>query len=170
MSDPFEELGVEQAFDLDLSDLHRRFIKLSSENHPDRFTDAYEQADAAERSATINDAYRTLQDPMSRASALLKLVGGELKADANALPQTFLVDMMDIREQMEDAIENKDDTALADLRDWAREQRRDRLAQIGALFRRAKVSAFEERPPIYSMIALEINAMRYVERMLQQMP
>jgi DnaJ-domain-containing protein 1 len=73
MPDYFEFFGLERKLSLDLDDLQRRFYRLSRELHPDRYTRATpaERARALEASAVLNDAYRTLRDPVLRAEYLL---------------------------------------------------------------------------------------------------
>jgi molecular chaperone HscB len=73
MPDYFAFFALERKLDLDLDDLRRRFYRLSRELHPDRYSraTATERARALEASAVLNDAYRTLRDPVTRAEHLL---------------------------------------------------------------------------------------------------
>ena len=169
MSNPFSTLGIPPAFDLNEADLHRRFIQLSSANHPDRFSDPDEQADAADASASINDAYRTLVNPESRANALLSLLGGAAKEKDTSLPKQFLIEVMEVREKLDEAIEADDKAALDELRAWANEQRVAHLAEVSRLFREAMTSA-DARQSALAQIRLELNVLRYFERMIEQMP
>jgi molecular chaperone HscB len=70
----FDRFGLEPKWDLDLQDLERRFHSLSRVLHPDRYTraSAQEQRAALEASARLNDAWRTLKDPVLRAEYLLE--------------------------------------------------------------------------------------------------
>ncbi|MCC6680349.1 MAG: Fe-S protein assembly co-chaperone HscB [Phycisphaeraceae bacterium] len=162
MDDPFTLLGLPPRFDLDEADLHARYLSAAARNHPDRFTDPLEQAEAADRAALLNDAYRTLSDPEQRANALLRVLGGSAKEDDNTLPPDLLMDMMDVRERMEDAIASSDTTALSELRTWADQQRKSHLERIAALFAAS--------PPDLKQVRIELNALRYFERMIEQMP
>ena len=80
--DYFQFFGLEPRLGIDLGDLERRFYRLSRELHPDRFTRGThaEQERSLEASAVLNDAYRTLRDPIARAEYLLKRL--ELAADS----------------------------------------------------------------------------------------
>jgi curved DNA-binding protein CbpA len=73
---PFDILGVEARFDLDLAALEKRFRDLSRDVHPDRSRRAELGA-----SIDLNAAYRTLKDDLARGRALLEArgvaVGGE---------------------------------------------------------------------------------------------
>lgn len=156
----FELLGIEPRFDVDADELHRQFIAVSSATHPDRFIDPLEQADAADRAAAVNAAYRTLSDPERRANALLVLRGGAAKEDGKSLPPDLLMEMMEVRERMEEAVASDDATELDALRQWADAERQSRLDQIADLF------VSDDLPGV----RLQLNALRYVERMIDQMP
>src|SRR3977135_904027 len=69
--------GVPRKITLDDSDLQRRFRTLSRQFHPDFFYNASpaERRASLERSSYLNDAYRTLKQPIARISYLLELEG-----------------------------------------------------------------------------------------------
>lgn len=163
-SDPFAALGVERRFDLDEADLRRRFLAVSAKNHPDRFIDPIEQADAVDLMSRLTDAHRVLNDPEARAHALLHLSGLEAEGDKDKLPPDLLMQVMEVREEMESAIDSGDDTQLDRLRGWATQQREQHLAQLASLFAR---SLDERTAP---KVRLELNALRYIQRMIEQMP
>ena len=73
-SNYYDFFGLEHRLDLDLRDLEKRFYALSREHHPDRFSlkSREEQQRALNATAILNDAYRTLRDPLARAEYLLK--------------------------------------------------------------------------------------------------
>jgi len=160
MADPFAILGVKPQFDLDAEGLHARFIAAVATAHPDRFSDPVDQADAAVRTAEINEAYATLTDPERRANALLIKLGGPAKNDDKSLPPDLLMQMMEVREQSEQAIATDNRTELERLRCWARNQREEYLGRISKLFERRDTTA----------IRMELNALRYIEQMLKQLP
>jgi molecular chaperone HscB len=75
--DYFSFLGVPRRLTLDGSDLERRFRDLSRKFHPDYFYNAVpaERLASLERSSYLNDAYRTLRNPVSRLEHLLAIEG-----------------------------------------------------------------------------------------------
>lgn len=162
--DPFKLLGVDRRFALDEEALRRRFLDASSKMHPDRFPDPIDQAEAVERMSRVTDAYRVLCDPESRARALLRLSGMEAEGDRDKLPPDLLMEVMEVREVLEAAVEAGDREELDRLRAWASEQRQAYLARLGGLFEGDLDAdkAAEAR--------LQLNALRYMERMLEQMP
>jgi molecular chaperone HscB len=106
MNDPFEMLGVERRFDLDLTVLEKTHRELSRALHPDRFAQAgaSERRAVLEKAASVNEAWRTVRDPITRAEALFRLSGIEVGEDKEpkASP-AFLVEVMDEREALADA-------------------------------------------------------------------
>ena len=70
----YEALGLEPRLSLDADDLKKRFYERSRQWHPDRFSRAStaEQQKALDMTAMLNDAFRTLRDPVTRAEYFLK--------------------------------------------------------------------------------------------------
>jgi molecular chaperone HscB len=105
-SDCFALFGLTPAFSLDLARLEAAYREVQSKVHPDRFT----QAGDAERRASmqmttrVNEAYRTLRSPVQRARHLLEINGVDVAFETDtAMPRDFLVQQMELREQLEDA-------------------------------------------------------------------
>ncbi len=169
VSDPFSVFDLPRRFDVDADALHRRFMALTSANHPDRFADPVEQVEAAERFAAINAAHQTLADPERRANCLLELLGGAAREDDKTLPDDLLMDMMQVRQRMEQAVAEQDQSELGRLDQWAGEQRSAHLSRIAALFEQAGSEAGDNDQPLQA-IRIELNALRYIERMLEQLP
>jgi len=69
----YEALDLSPRLALDPEDLKRRFYDKSRQWHPDRFSRAAarEQQKALDMTAAINDAFRTLRDPVQRAEYFL---------------------------------------------------------------------------------------------------
>jgi molecular chaperone HscB len=78
--DFFQVFGLRRAFQIDLELLEREFYRLSRKLHPDRFARASEQERewSLAGTALLNDAYRTLKDPLARTEYLLKLEGAKI--------------------------------------------------------------------------------------------
>jgi molecular chaperone HscB len=79
--DYFTFVGFPRKLDLDRSALEKEFYALSRHLHPDMFANAevQERAWSLEQSSMLNDAYRTLKDPIKRTEYLLRLEGVELE-------------------------------------------------------------------------------------------
>ncbi len=79
--DYFTFFGFPRKLNLDASALEKEFYALSRRLHPDLFAqaNAEERAFSLEQSSMLNDAYRTLKDPIKRTEYLLRLEGIELE-------------------------------------------------------------------------------------------
>ena len=77
----FEFFDLPRKLTLDVVALEKQFYTMSRRLHPDRFAakPVAEQEAALAQSSLLNDAYRTLKDPISRTQYLLKLEGVELE-------------------------------------------------------------------------------------------
>ncbi|MGA2205537.1 MAG: Fe-S protein assembly co-chaperone HscB [Terracidiphilus sp.] len=78
--DYFSVFGLQPHLNLDLAALEHEFYRLSRKLHPDRFARAgeNEQQWSLADTALLNDAYRTLKDPLRRTEYLLKLQGARI--------------------------------------------------------------------------------------------
>ncbi len=84
VGDYFSVFGLQTRLNIDLAALELEFHRLSRRLHPDRFVraaDTEKQWSLAD-TALVNDAYRTLKDPLRRTEYLLKLVGAEANGSA----------------------------------------------------------------------------------------
>ena len=79
--DYFTFFGFPRKLDLDTAELEKEFYALSRRLHPDVFGQAGdpERTWSLEQSSRLNDAYRTLKDPIKRTEYLLRLEGIELE-------------------------------------------------------------------------------------------
>jgi len=79
--DYFTFFGFPRKLNLDTAALEKEFYALSRKLHPDLFGQAAEQERSwsLEQSSMLNDAYRTLKDPIKRTQYLLRLEGIELE-------------------------------------------------------------------------------------------
>ena len=82
----FEIFSLPAKLVIDTATLEKRFYALSRKLHPDRFASksSEEQAAALAESSRLNDAYRTLKDPIARTEYLLKLEGVELEEQSKS--------------------------------------------------------------------------------------
>jgi molecular chaperone HscB len=82
----FEFFSLPRKLTLDVVALEKQFYAMSRKLHPDRFASktVAEQEAALAQSSLLNDAYRTLKDPILRTQYLLKLEGVELEEQSKA--------------------------------------------------------------------------------------
>jgi molecular chaperone HscB len=88
MSDPnyFTQFELPLHLHIDLPALEKSFYAQSRKLHPDRFAakPQSEQDAALAASSALNDAYRTLRDPIARTEYLLSLEGIQLEEQSRA--------------------------------------------------------------------------------------
>ncbi|MBK7476379.1 MAG: Fe-S protein assembly co-chaperone HscB [Haliscomenobacter sp.] len=98
----FEFFGIEPAFLVDEAGLRKQFLTNSKAFHPDFHTrkPEAEQQEALRLSSLNNEAYQVLSDPDRRMQYLLKLLGALAEEGQNALPGSFLGEMMELNERI----------------------------------------------------------------------
>jgi molecular chaperone HscB len=114
--DYFSVFALQPHLALDLPALEQEFHRLSRKLHPDRFARAGENEKhwSLADTALLNDAYRTLKDPLHRTEYLLKLEGAEIGeehsgknradggADPSRVPADLLEEVFDLNMQLEE--------------------------------------------------------------------
>jgi molecular chaperone HscB len=131
----FSILGVDERFDLDADALERSFRERSRQVHPDRFAKASpgDRLKALEASTALNDAFRALKNPTARAEHLLALRGVTID-DRDAVPQDFLLEILELREALAEAKGSGDTAAVARLEGDMRARHEASVRRIGELF------------------------------------
>ncbi len=91
--DYFTFFELPRKVNIDLTRLQREFYELSRKLHPDLYgqTGKQEQEWSLEQSSLLNDAYRTLKDPIKRTEYLLSLEGVELEEQSKSATETARV-------------------------------------------------------------------------------
>jgi molecular chaperone HscB len=126
--------GLEPVFALNAASLDAAYRDIQAKVHPDRFAHAgdAERRASVQWTTRVNEAYRTLKDPLQRAKHLLELRGVDVAFESNtAMPADFLVQQMALRESLEEALEAKDAASLDSLRKGLVEEKRRLETQIG---------------------------------------
>jgi molecular chaperone HscB len=105
--DYFSFLGMPRKLNLDAGELERRFRTLSRQFHPDFFYNATpaERRASLERSSYLNDAYRTLRDPVARLQYLLQIEGLAAAGPAEAtkqVPPALLEEVFALNEELDE--------------------------------------------------------------------
>lgn len=132
-SNDFELFGLKQQFAQERTVLDDRWKSLQREAHPDKFAvqGAAAQRVAMQWSARINEAYRRLKDPLTRAAYLCELGGAPVNAHTNtAMPAQFLMQQMEWREELDDV---RDVAALEALRQTVEVSKQALLQQCAQL-------------------------------------
>lgn len=134
MLNPFEIFDLPVDFQLDTQALNARYLELQKTLHPDNFVaaSAAEQRIAMQKSTEVNDALKTLKDPILRAEAIVALNLCEQQDIEQKSTQdvAFLMQQLQWREQLENVESQKDEQALDAL---AREIRQETQQLLTAL-------------------------------------
>jgi len=98
----FDFFNLPLSFLLDEAELKRRYYAKSKALHPDFYTLEPEdkQAEILEQSTYNNQAYKTLADFDARMKYVLELKGVMPAEGQSSLPQDFLMEMMEVNEQL----------------------------------------------------------------------
>ena len=132
--DHFARLGLPAALDLEAASLDRAYFALQRQWHPDRFVTKppEERARASSEAASLNEAYRTLKDPLSRAFYMAELAGVEMPGDGKTIDDPeLLMEAMEVREAPHEAASPE---AVDRLAAEARQDVQKALAGLGSLF------------------------------------
>jgi molecular chaperone HscB len=183
-TDYFQVFGLPRGVTVDRAALEQEFHRLSRRLHPDRFarTTANEQQWSLASTALLNDAYRTLRDPIQRTEYLLKLEGFEIgeeaiqkdkRAERRQPPADLLEEVFDLNMQLEEMRMNRkmgeDDPALQKDLTQARTRFETLLAEVdsdlaaqGALW-----DAGTERESAANAMAALLDRRRYLRNLVR---
>jgi molecular chaperone HscB len=157
----YEALGLEPSLAVEPDDLKKRFYERSREWHPDRFSRATpaEQQKALDMTALLNDAFRTLRDPVKRAEYFLQENGVELSKE---VPPELLEEVFELNMALEE-LRGGDVSARPQL-----EAARDKFAAM-----RAEIDSDLVAQGILSPVKLEtvrslLNRRRYISNLLRE--
>jgi molecular chaperone HscB len=172
MNNPFETLGLKPGFALDLPALERRQRELSRALHPDRFagSSAGERRQALSRAMDVNQACRTLRDPLSRADAVLSLigaapVGGESE---RVTDPALLLEMLEQREELDEVRRRGDRAALASLKEKMRAREQALIGELERAFEPLLEPSSAAEPQGLALVRRPLTELRYVRRYLEE--
>ncbi len=156
---------------LDEAELERAYLAHSRAVHPDFHLNG-SSADletSLELSAEVNEAYNTLRDPFARADYLLGLEGGPTATDHRELPEGFLMEMLDLREQIE--VRRASAIESGRLKSEFTERYRRLLDEIANLFvsYESATGTASERSNLLRQIRTALNAARYVRGLMRDL-
>ncbi len=100
----FELFEIPVSLQIDKATLPKKYFELSRKYHPDFYTSApeAEQAEMLEKSSMVNKAYKTLQQPDELIKYVLQLKGLLQEEEKYDLAPDFLMEVMEINEELMD--------------------------------------------------------------------
>jgi molecular chaperone HscB len=109
-SDYFAMFEIPRKLWLEMGALEQKFLQLSWKLHPDNFVNATpeEREISLKRSSELNDAYRTLRDPVSRVEYLLSIEGSRKEGEnKQQVPANLLEVVFELNESLDELREAK---------------------------------------------------------------
>jgi molecular chaperone HscB len=169
--DYFAVLGLTRAFEQDAAVMEARYKDLSRKLHPDRFarSDPRAKKAALQRTVQLNEAWRTLKQPLKRAEYLLALGGVKIATDDGgarsggvAAPPALLMEILELREELGEAREAGDHAKVARMGAAMRARADQATARVAQGLAGAPDAAGLEA------VARELVALRYYQRFLDE--
>jgi molecular chaperone HscB len=168
----FTFFGIPQRLSIDSADLQKRFYDLSRQFHPDRYTRSSERERqySLEATATLNDAYRTLRDPVKRAEYVLKQHGLDIgEQRSKNVPAELLEEVFELNMALEEMREG--DQSVRPQLDRAREHFRGMLARVDGELEH-QFRAFDEpegsKADVLGKIRATLNRRRYIQNLVSE--
>ena len=165
-SDCFELFGIRRAYEINLKDLHRKYLALSRVIHPDMAGGESQErrSQALNLSAEFNRAYDTLREPVTRAEYLLTLAGGPTRSEDKSVSQSLLTQVLMLREEIEEASARHDASALTSLKKQITGRQQITMRQVADLARGLDQGGEQNRKQLRE----SLNALKYWNNLLDQ--
>ena len=157
----FELFQLPIAYQIDSYRLNAAFRELQNQVHPDRFAHGSEaeKLSSVQASSFVNEAYVTLKSPVSRAHYLVELAGVAIDLSANTIADgAFLMQQMELREQLEDASHASDPEAIL-----------AKIAQQVLVTLTELCSSFERLSEQWDFSRLDLNSVEKGAQLVYQM-
>ena len=167
MSDPFETLGVEPRFALDLKDVEHRHRELSRVVHPDRHAGAPPSSRrvALARAIEANQAFADLRDPVRRAEVLLRRYGVTIEEGREKpADPLLLMELLELGEGIATARRTKDQSSLERQTQALKEREQAAVAAIAAAF----VELEAGTTAAADQVKQQIGMLRFTRRLLDE--
>jgi len=141
MQNYFELFDLKTSFFVDDEALKKSYQAQVMRFHPDNFAtkSQAEQLQALQNTSLVNSAYTALKTPLNRASYLLNLenINPFDEKDTN-MDANFLISQIELREQLENIKEQKDNLALDSFIERVQDFIRDNVTSISEAFTQSR--------------------------------
>ncbi len=163
--DYFEFFGLPHSLSIDAADLEKRYYQLSRKWHPDLFArrSEAEKQQALDNTALLNDAYRTLKDPVRRAEYALTAAGMDAaEQKSGKVPPELLEEVFELNMALEE-LRSGDEDARPQLEE-ARTKFLDMRAGIDAELERKFTEGDQALPEIRAIL----NRRNYIRNLISE--
>ncbi len=174
-ADYFSLFGLPRKLALDVDDLGARYYALSRRFHPDLLQDRppAEREAGVRATAIINNAYRTLKDPVRRGLYWLSLHGESLGRDNERVPPELAAQVFEVQEKLEELRDarargdaSREEREVGAIREGLRARMRELDASLEANFRRNDVADGDAPAALDATKAL-LSELHYVRTLLR---
>jgi molecular chaperone HscB len=158
-SNHFELFGLSAAFSVDEDALEKAYREIQSQVHPDRFAHAgdAERRASLQWTTRVNEAFQILKNPVTRAKHILELHGVDVAFETNTqMPTEFLMQQLELREELERAAAKKDPALLEAIRIRLSAQSKDLEKKI-----REKIDQAED----YKAAAERVRELMFLQKL-----
>jgi len=173
--DLFDVLGVPARYAVDLAAVETAYKELSRQVHPDRFATADPRARRASlaRTVQLNQAWRTIKDPVRRAEYLLSRAGidiagkqptpgsEEKRTIEVGAPPAFLLEILELNDELAAARRAGDQVKVAFMAEEMRDRAGEAMKTIAAGLDSGVRGQLEEA-------ARQLMALRYYQRFIDE--
>src|SRR6267154_5687007 len=136
-SDYFAMFEIPRKLWIEMGELEKKFLQLSWKLHPDNYVNASpeEREISLKRSSELNDAYRTLREPVARVEYLLAIEGTRVEGkNKQQAPPELLEEVFELNESLDELREAKtsagDTTALKHKLELAQKNFQGKLEEV----------------------------------------
>lgn len=169
--DHFQRLGIPRRFSVSLQELEANYLQRSRLSHPDyhALADSDAQRHSLEQTAALNEAYLTLKEPFRRSEYLLKLLGGPSAQEVKNLDQSFLMEMMEYREQLEEYKAGQNHDGLQQLTTTMKARESALFEELNRHFETVDWQQPEPKTPpeLLTTIRQRLNALKTIRSLLR---
>jgi molecular chaperone HscB len=180
--DYFSFLGLPRKLTIAATELERRFRELSRKFHPDYYYNASpaERLASLERSSYLNDAYRTLRNPVSRVEHLLAIEGlpsSTSNQGTTQVPPALLEEVFALNEELDEIREQREtgsDPAALSARleaarkpiDRKREEHERQLQELSELWDSQEQASVQEKRSTLDALRERLLERNYINNLL----
>jgi len=150
----FELYNLPVSFNPNPQLVKKQFYALSKQYHPDFYINESEekQEEVLELSTLNNKAFQVFKDPQKRLHYVLELKGKLVEGENYALPQSFLMEMMDVNEALMELEFDSDPAKLAELKDQTAQIEQNLAQELETLTTQFDNNSFADEETILKAI------------------